>query len=114
MEYKSQYPSFVRSMVLLAAVAIAVPVFAKPMTKNIPLIHDMQVGKTDVKAGQYRFLIDGNHLTVMNGKKTVAEADGRWEDRDKKNQNTEILSGANGQVMEIRFEGQKSAFVLAQ
>jgi hypothetical protein len=114
MKYKSQYSSLVRSVVLLAAVAIAVPAFAKPMTKNIPLIHDALVGKTDVKAGEYRFLIDGNHLTVMNGRKTVAEADGRWEDRDQKNQNTEILSGENGKVMEIRFEGQKSAFVLAQ
>ncbi len=70
--------SFIRSMVLLAAVAISVPVFAKPMTKNIPLNHSATVGTSDLKAGDYRFVIDGNHLTVMNGKKVVAEADGRW------------------------------------
>ena len=106
--------SFVRSMVLLAAVAISVPVFAKPMTKNIPINHSVQVGKTDVKAGEYRFMIDGNHLTIQNGKKVVAEADGRWEDRDKKSEYTEILSNAEGHVLELRFAGQKSAFVLAQ
>ena len=106
--------SFVRSMVLLAAVAISVPAFAKPMAKNIPLNHDVHVGMTDVKAGEYRFLIDGNHLTIQNGKKVVAESEGRWEDRDKKSQYTEILSNAEGKVIELRFEGQKSAFVLAQ
>ncbi len=106
--------SFVRSMVLLAAVAISVPAFAKPVTKNIPINHSVQVGKTDVKAGEYRFMIDGNHLTIQNGKKVVAEAEGRWEDRDKKSEYTEILSNAEGHVLELRFAGQKSAFVLAQ
>jgi hypothetical protein len=106
--------SFVRSMVLLAAVSISVPVFAKPMNKNIPLMHDVHVGKFDVKAGEYRFLIDGNHLTIMNGKKTVAESDGRWEERDKKYESNEILSNADGKVLELRFGGQKNAFVLAQ
>jgi hypothetical protein len=106
--------SFIRSVVLLAAVAISVPAFAKPMVKNIPLNHSVQVGKTDVKAGEYRFLIDGNHLTIQNGKKVVAEAEGRWEDRDKKSEYTEILSNNEGKVLELRFAGQKSAFVLAQ
>ena len=106
--------SFLRSMVLLSAVAISVPAFAKPMVKSIPLNHDVHVGATDVKAGEYRFLIDGNHLTIQNGKKVVAEADGRWEDRDKKSDYTEILSGKDGKVLELRFAGQKSAFVLAQ
>jgi hypothetical protein len=114
MQSKSRNNSLVRSMVLLAAVAIAVPVFAKPMTKNIPLNHSVQVGKSDVKAGEYRFTIDGNHLTILNGKKTVAESNGKWEDRDKKNEYTEILSGADGKVLEIRFAGQKSAFVLSE
>jgi hypothetical protein len=106
--------SFVRSMVLLAAVAISVPAFAKPMAKTVPLNHSVMVGKSDVKAGEYRFLIDGNHLTIQNGKKVVAESDGKWEDRDKKYEYTEIVSNGEGKVMEIRFEGQKSAFVLAQ
>jgi len=101
-------------MVLLAAVAITVPVFAKPMAKNIPINHSVQVGKTDVKAGEYRFLIDGNHLTIQNGKKVVAESDGRWEDLAKKSEYTEILSNREGKVIELRFAGQKSAFVLAQ
>lgn len=106
--------SFVRSLVLLAAVAISVPAFAKPMVKNIPLNHKVQVGKTDVQAGEYRFLIDGTHLTIQNGKKVIAESEGRWEDREKKSEYTEILSNAEGHVLELRFAGQKSVFILAQ
>jgi hypothetical protein len=59
-------------------------------------------------------MIDGNHLTLVNGKKTVAEADGRWEDRDTKSPYTAIVADADGRVIELRFEGQKSAFVITQ
>jgi hypothetical protein len=105
--------SLIRSMVLLAAVAISVPAFAKPMAKNLPLNHSVTVGKSEVKAGEYRFVIDDNHLTIMNGKKVVAESNGRWEERDKKYDNAQIVSNGEGKVIEVRFAGQKSAFVLA-
>src|SRR5271165_434976 len=100
---KSRNKSVIRSMVLLAAVAISVPAFAKPMVKEIPLTHSVKVGKSEVKAGEYRFLVDGNHLTILNGNKTVAQSEGRWEDRDKKNEYTGVVSGADGQVIEVRF-----------
>jgi hypothetical protein len=106
--------SFVRSMVLLATVAISVPAFAKPVAKNFPVNHNVTVGVSAVKAGEYRFVIDGNHLSVMNGRKVVAEADGRWEDRDQKYDSEQIVSTADGKVLEVRFAGKKSAFVLAQ
>lgn len=110
-----QSKSIVRSMVLFSAIAFAsVPLFAKPMSKSIPLNHEVHVGTSDVKAGEYRFLIDGNHLTILNGKKTVAEADGKWEDRDTKSEYTAVVSGADGKVVELRFAGQKNVFVLAQ
>ncbi|HEY2119017.1 MAG TPA: hypothetical protein VGH37_07525 [Candidatus Acidoferrum sp.] len=107
--------SFVRSFVLFSAVALAtVPVFAKPVTKTIPINHKVIVGSSDVKQGEYRFVIDGNHLSIMNGKKSVAESDGKWEDRDTKSEYTEIVSNGDGKVVELRFAGQKSVFVLAQ
>jgi len=105
--------SLLANLVLLGAFAIAVPVFAKPMATSIALSHAVKVGQTDVKAGDYRFLIDGNHLTIFNGKKLVAEADGRWEDRDRKSEYTEILSTADGKLFELRFQGKKSVFVLS-
>ena len=101
-------------MVLASALAVSVGTFAKPVAKSLPITHSVKVGQVEVKAGDYRANIDGNHLVLMNGKKTVAEADGRWEDRDKKSDYTEILSNSEGRILELRFAGQKSAFVLAQ
>ena len=102
-------------MVLFSAVALAsLPVFAKPVSKSIPINHKVVVGTSDLKEGEYRFVIDNNHLTIMNGKKTVAESEGKWEDRDSKSEYTSIVSNTDGKVLELRFEGQKSVFVLAQ
>lgn len=106
--------SLLANVVLLGALACAVPVFAKPMSTNVPLTHTVKVGQTAVEAGDYRFLIDGNHLTVFKGKKAVAEAEGRWEDRDSKSTYTSILSNTDGKLLEVRFEGKNSVFVLSQ
>lgn len=106
--------SLLANLALFGALAIAVPTFAKPMSTNVPITHDVKIGQTELKAGDYRFLIDGNHLTILNGKKQVAEADGRWEDRDSKSEYTSIVSNAEGKVIELRFEGKKSVFVLPQ
>ncbi len=106
--------SLLANLVLAGALAVAVPVFAKPMSANLPLTHDVKVGQTEIKAGDYRFLIDGNHLTILNGKKQVAEAEGRWEDRDAKAQYNSVVSDADGKIIELRFEGKKNVFVLPQ
>lgn len=106
--------SLLANLVLLGALSVAVPVLAKPVSTNLPLTRNVKVGQTEVKAGDYRILIDGNHLTVLNGKKQVAEANGRWEERDSKSQYTSIVSDAENKVIEVRFEGKKSVFVLPQ
>jgi hypothetical protein len=106
--------TLVRSLVLASALAVSVGTFAKPVAKSLAITHPVKVGQVDVKAGDYRATIDGNHLVLTNGRKTVAEADGRWEERDTKAENTQILSDANGKVLELRFSGQKSVFVLNQ
>jgi hypothetical protein len=106
--------SLVRTLAILAALALTVPAFAKPMAKNLPISHPVKVGQVDVKAGDYRATIDNNHLTLLNGKKVIAESEGRWEDRDAKSPYTEIVSNSDGRVLELRFEGKKSVFVLAQ
>jgi len=106
--------SLLRSSILLAAIAIAVPVFAKPMAKTLPINHEVRFGQVDVKTGEYRVTIDDNHLTLTKGKNVVAESAGRWEDRDAKSDYDEIVSNAEGKVIELRFAGKKSAFVLAQ
>jgi hypothetical protein len=106
--------SLVRTLTLVAALAMAAPLFAKPVTKTLPINRTVKVGKIDVKAGDYRATIDDNHLTLLNGKKVVAESAGRWETRDSKSPYTGIVADASGRVMELRFEGKADVFVLSE
>jgi len=113
-----QNKSWLRSFVLLAAVAIAIPAFAKPMSKSLPLNHNVHVGKYDVKAGDYNVLIDGNHLTLKKNNKVVAEADGTfsfkslgpgkykvraWSEQSAEAKTTEIVlkAGANETTIDL-------------
>jgi hypothetical protein len=106
--------SLVRNLVLLGALAFTVPAFAKPVTKSLPLTQNVKMGKVDVKAGDYRATIDNNHLTLLNGKKVVAESAGRWETRDTKSPYTGIVADADGRVLELRFEGKAEVFILSE
>lgn len=106
--------SILRSTALLAAIALAVPVFAKPITKTINIGQAAKIGKADLKAGEYRLQIDGNKATVQKGKTVVAESEGRWEDRSSKSSYDAVLLGENGQVKEVRFAGQAKVFVFSE
>jgi uncharacterized protein YacL (UPF0231 family) len=103
--------SFFRSAALLAALALAVPVFAKPFSKTINIAQAAKVGKADLSAGEYRLLIDGNKVTVQKDNKLVAQSEGRWEDRQTKPAYDSLLIGADGQVREVRFAGKSQVFV---
>jgi hypothetical protein len=103
--------SLFRFVALLAVVALAVPVFAKPLSKTINFTQAAKLGKADLQAGEYRLLIDGNKATVQKGKSVVAETEGRWEERETKSVYDAVLIGENGQVREVRFSGQKRVFV---
>jgi hypothetical protein len=106
-----KFNNVLRSVALLATVALAVPVFAKPVTKTINITQASKVGQSDLKAGEYRLMIDGTKATVHKGKQIVAESEGRWEDRSSKSEYDAVLIGENGQVKEVRFSGQKRVFV---
>jgi hypothetical protein len=107
--------SLVRSAALGAAlVASTVPAFSKPLAKTINISQNAKVGKADLQAGEYRLLIDGNKATIVKNKTTVAESEGRWEDRDAKSSYDGVLLGENGQVKEVRFSGQKRVFILSE
>src|SRR5258708_12331297 len=93
---------------------MTVPAFAKPFTQTINLTQAAKVGKALLQAGEYRLSIDGNKATVQKGRNTVAESEGRWEDRDQKSQYTAILLGPDGQVREVPFAPHKKLFVFPQ
>jgi len=100
-----------RTAALFVALAMAVPLFAKPLTKTINLSQSAKFGKASLEAGEYQLSIDGNKATVQKGKNVLGESEGRWEERDAKSEYTSILVGENGQVREVRFAGQKKVFV---
>jgi len=104
----------IRSLVLLAASALAVPVFAKPMSKVVNLPHGANLGKSHLEAGQYTLLIDGDKVAVKSGKKVLAEAEARWEERQDKQPYDSVLVGPDGTVQEVRFGGQRRVLVLPE
>jgi len=106
--------SIYRIAALSVALAMTVPAFAKPFTKTISISQPAKVGKASLQAGEYQLSIDGNKATVQKGKNTVAESEGRWEERDSKSEYTSILVGNDGQVREVRFAGQKKVFVFSE
>jgi hypothetical protein len=106
--------SILRSLVLLAVVALAVPVFAKPVSKTININQTATLGSAKLDAGEYRLLIDGNKATVQKGKSVVAQSEGRWEDRDTKSIYDAVLLNDAGKVSEVRFAGQKKVFVFSE
>jgi len=106
--------SFFRTIALLAAVAIAVPAFAKPVSKTINLGQTAKLGKAELQAGEYHLQIDGNKAVVEQGRKVVAESEGRWEDRSAKANYNSVLIGEDGRVKEVRFAGQTRVFVFSE
>ena len=106
--------SLFRSIALLAAIALAVPAFAKPFSKTINIAQAAKLGKSELKAGEYRLQIEGTKATVQKGKEVVAESEGRWEDRSTKSNYDSVLVSETGQVKEVRFAGQTRVFVFSE
>jgi hypothetical protein len=109
-----KFNSILRSVALAAALASTVPLLAKPFTKTISIAQSAKIGKADLQAGEYRLQIDGNKATVHKGKQILAEAEGRWENRDTKAPGDSVLVGQDGQVKEVRFSGQNRVFVFSE
>ncbi len=105
--------SLVRFIALLAVVALAIPAMAKPVSKYINIPETAKLGTTELSAGEYHLLIDGAKGTVQRNSKVVAEAEGRWENRDEKARYNSVLLGPNHEVKEIRFAGEKRVLVIA-
>jgi len=105
--------SLLQIVALLAVGGLAVPVFAKPISKSITITRAAKIGKTNLSAGEYRLLIDGNKVTVQKGNKAVAESEGRWEERQEKANADSILVGSDGTVQEVRFAGNNRVLVLS-
>jgi hypothetical protein len=101
-----------RVTAILIAAALAVPAFAKPVSRKVNFDKSVTIGKATVTAGEYRLLIDDSKVTVFRGREKVAELDGRWEDREIKHSYNSYLINRNGQLEEVRFAGDSRVLVL--
>lgn len=105
--------SFVRTVAVLAIVALALPVLAKPVSKSLNISQPAKVGSTRLTAGDYRLLVDGDKVTVQQGKKVIATASARWEERNKKWDYDSVVIGPDGDLQEVRFAGESRVLVLS-
>lgn len=83
-------------------------------TYDLKLFQASNVNGTTLKPGEYRMSIDGDKITIQQGK-TKVETNGKMETADQKFQSTSVryvnADGAN-KVQEIRVGGTNKKVVL--
>lgn len=98
--------------VMLAMLAVALPVNADPVAKSIDLRVPAKIGRTQLDVGTYKILIDGTKVTVKQNNKVIAETTGEFVERPKKQENNAVVVSRTGQLEEVRFQGDKRVLVL--
>jgi len=102
-----------RSLFLVLALSVLVmPAFAKPIVKTFTITSNQKIAGKELKSAEYTFRVDDTKLTIELKNKVIAETTGRWEPRDKKNDADTFVAGADGQILELRFSGEKRVFVI--
>jgi hypothetical protein len=96
----------------LVMMALVVPAFARDINKIVAVPDQTKIAGKILKAGNYTFKVNENKVTIEAKGKIVAEAAGRWEPRDSKWASDSFVTGADGQVREIRFAGEKRVFIV--
>lgn len=104
--------SLVRIVALLAVLALALPVLAKPVSKSVKILQKAKVGSTQLETGEYRLLIDGDKVTIQKGKEVVATINCRWEQRDTRPERNAYVIGSDGELQEFRFAGENRVLIL--
>ncbi|MGB6430208.1 MAG: hypothetical protein WBF06_06455 [Candidatus Acidiferrales bacterium] len=85
---------------------------ANTTVKHVTLVHDVLVGETMLPAGDYLLVIDGGKMLVEQGKRVVAQAAARWEERDEMPVYDSVLYADGYHVIEIRFKHQRDVLVV--
>jgi hypothetical protein len=89
--------------ILVLALAGTMNASADKTTKRISFDHEVIIGGTTLRAGEYILIVEGEHLTVKSENKIVAQTAAHWEARGTKPDRDSVLYGDNNQVIEIRF-----------
>jgi hypothetical protein len=97
----------------LAVMALVVPALAKDINRIVTITTETKIAGKTLKTGDYTFKISDNKLTIEVNHKVVAEASGKWEPRDSKWPANSLVTGADGQVQEVRLAGEKGVFIVS-
>jgi hypothetical protein len=92
-----------------ATLALAAASAAEKYT--ITLFSPSIIGGQELKAGEYRLVVDNNKLSIKDGKRLI-EADVKVESEAKKFDSTAVRYVGDKQVSEIRVGGSKTKLVL--
>ncbi len=96
----------------LMVMAFVLPAFARDINRIVAVPDQTKIAGKVLKAGDYTFKVSDTKMTIESKGKIVAEAQGRWESRDSKWASDTLLVGADGQVHEVRFGGEKRVFIV--
>ena len=100
--------NFVAFVALVAALALAIPVFARASRTTITLTDACQLAGTKLPPGEYVMVVDGNKVTVLHNNKVVVTATGEWKKADGKFRDSGFACNSEGRVVQIRVEGRDS------
>jgi len=103
---------FAVAIALLAALALAIPVLARPDRAEIVLSRTCHVGSSSLPAGTYQLVFDGNKVSFLRDSRVIAEVTGEWKRADRKIEETGVRYEDSGRIVEIRPHGHDSYFAI--
>ncbi len=101
-----------RYLPILIVLGLTFGVWTKPANKSMDLTTSARVGRVELEAGRCKVSVDGNKVTIRQGKTVVAEVEGRLEEREDESRYNGVLISAEGQIQEVRFAGDHRVMIL--
>jgi hypothetical protein len=103
--------SIISTLALLAVTALALPAISETFSKSVTFTEALSVSGTQVKAGDYKVVVDGTNVTIQKGHDVIVKTEGRVEQRNAKFYATTVVHDASGAVREIDLGGRNEAIV---
>lgn len=100
---------------LLLAFAVLGLAAASAKTYDVKLYQPTMLGSTELKPGEYKLQLDGNHMVITDGKRS-GEATVKVENEEKKFGNTLVrLSNGDGKyrIQEIHLGGTRMKLIVS-
>jgi len=99
------------SLVVLAILALSMPVWAKTFKQSLDLSDSRTIGSTQLKPGSYEFTADDSktELSILHNGKVIATVQGQWVKTSDKTQGVDTTSD---KITLVRFHGSDQAFQL--